>query len=216
MSKEIERRFIPFGSAEVRAARGEDGKVALRGMAAVTNTMSHLINGRFREQIAPGAFDNALKRSDIRGLFNHNPDMVLGRVKPGTMRVWADARGLHYDIPSLPDSRADVAEAVERGDVDGNSFSFIVAERGDKFEMRDGVRVRTITEFEEILDLGPVTFPAYEAAKVSKRALDMADALTDDEPVEKREEAPPEPKAPEPELPTFDAERILLAAAEGE
>lgn len=208
MSKDIERRFIPRGTGEVRAAKRDDGKVGIAGTAAVFNNLSAEIRmgGReFREEIAPGAFDKALKKSDIRGLFNHNPNYVLGRVKSGTMNLSVDARGLHYDIPEMPASRADVAEAIERGDVDGNSFSFVVAQGGDKFSRRDGGIVRTITEFEEILDLGPVTFPAYEATTVSKRALDMA------------AEVPEEAPAPEPEqVPDYslEHERILLAEVE--
>jgi HK97 family phage prohead protease len=169
---EIERRFIP--ESEVRAVRADDGTVGIAGTAAVFNSLSEPIMG-FREQIAPGAFDKALGKADIRGLFNHDPSMVLGRVKAGTMRVWVDKTGLRYEIPNLPAARADVAEAIERRDVDGNSFSFIVAEGGDSWERRDGVRIRTIHEFENLLDLGPVTFPAYSGTKVSKRALEMVE-----------------------------------------
>lgn len=207
MSKEIERRFIQADDAEVRAVKGDGGKVGIRGTAAVTNSMSVNL-GRFHERIAPGAFDKALAKADIRGLFNHNPDYVLGRMKPGTMRVWADDKGLHYDIPELPASRADVAEAIERGDVSGNSFSFIVAEGGDRMETRDGMRVRTITDIEEILDVGPVTFPAYEATRVSKRALDLA---------EKVEEIAKDPEHPaHSEIPDYSLEhqKLLLAEAE--
>ena len=205
MSKEIERRFIPRGAGEVRASKRDDGKVGIVGTAAVVDSLSDEIFG-FREKIASGAFEGALKRSDVRGLFNHDPNYVLGRVKSGTMTLRADEKGLHYEIAELPESRADVAEAIQRGDVDGNSFAFTVEK--DEWEYRkDGSAVRTITEFGELFDVGPVTYPAYPSTTVSARAKEMA---------EKREEAPEPPKAPEPELPTFDAERILLAAAEGE
>lgn len=212
MSKEIERRFIPFEAGEVRAAKREDGRVGIAGTAAVIGSLSREIvtsRARFKERIAPGAFTKALAQSDIRGLFNHNPDFVLGRVKSGTMKVRADERGLHYEIAELPESRADVAEAIQRGDVDGNSFSFIVAEGGEKVEFRDGERIRTITEFEELLDLGPVTFPAYDGTRVSSRALAMIEAAT--EPVE------PDAPAVDSEPPVsraLEQERILLAEVE--
>lgn len=206
MSKEIERRFIPRAHAAVRAKPGENGKVGIEGTAAVFNSLSEEIFG-FREQIAPGAFDKALAQSDVRALFNHDPNYVLGRVKAGTMRAWVDASGLRYEIDELPTSRADVAEAIQRGDVDGNSFAFTVAE--DAWEYKaDGTAIRTITEFEELFDVGPVTYPAYPATKVSARAKELA---------EKREEPKPEPvKEPEPELPNFalERERILLAEIE--
>lgn len=211
MSKEIERRFIPRGAGEVRAKTTENGKRGIEGTAAVFNSLSEemRMGGReFREEIAPGAFDRALARSDVRGLFNHNPNYVLGRVKAGTMTLTVDASGLRYSIPEMPESRADVLEAIERGDVDGNSFSFIVAQGGDKFSRRDGVVVRTITDFDEILDLGPVTFPAYEETKVSKRCLET---------VEKVGEIIDNPEHPiHAEIPNFalEHERLLLAEVE--
>jgi Caudovirus prohead serine protease len=36
------------------------------------------IAGLFRERIAPGAFTATIARDDVRALFNHNPDAVLG------------------------------------------------------------------------------------------------------------------------------------------
>lgn len=172
MSKEIERRYIPRTAGEVRFEKREDGKTGIKGTAAVVDSLSGEIFG-FREKIAPGAFDAALAKSDIRGLFNHDPNMILGRTKPGTMTVRADEKGLHYDIPELPQSRADVAEAIARGDVDGNSFSFVVEK--DSWEYpKDGPAIRTILEFDELFDLGPVTFPAYPQTTVSARAREMA------------------------------------------
>lgn len=207
MSKEIERRFIPRG--EVRASEGENGKVGIAGTAAVVESLSEEIFG-FREKIAPGAFDSALASSDVRGLFNHDPSMILGRVKSGTMRVWVDADGLRYEIPELPTSRADVAEAIQRGDVDGNSFSFTVAE--DTWEYKeDGKAIRTITQFGELFDVGPVTYPAYPATKVSARALEMAEKR--EEPKVEPEERKVEPEVPDPVL-ELERQRVLLALAE--
>lgn len=208
MSKEIERRFIPRGAGEVRASKREDGKIGIVGTAAVTDSLSEVLWG-FREKIAPGAFDQALKGSDVRGLFNHDPNYVLGRVKSGTMTLRADARGLHYEIAELPESRADVAEAIQRGDVDGNSFAFTVAK--DEWEYpSDGKSpaIRTITEIEELFDVGPVTYPAYPQTTVSARAKEMA---------AKREEPAVVPPPSEPEVvPNYSLEhqKILLAEAE--
>jgi uncharacterized protein len=202
MSKDIERRFIPH--AEVRAERREDGRIGISGTAAVVESLSVDMFG-FREKIAPGAFDKALAVSDVRGLFNHDANMILGRTKSGTMRVWVDADGLRYEIQELPESRADVAEAIQRGDVDGNSFSFTVAE--DVWEYRDdGTAIRTITEFGELYDVGPVTYPAYPATRVSARALEMAAP----------QPAPEQPAAPPPDdVRAREIERLRLAAADG-
>lgn len=178
MKTEIERRFVPCGIGEVRAEKRADGRIGIFGVAAVVESLSEEIYG-FREKIAPGAFDKALGASDVRGLFNHDPNMILGRVKSGTMRAWVDADGLRYEIPELPESRGDVAEAIQRGDVDGNSFSFTVAE--DSWEYKsDGKAIRTIVEFGELFDVGPVTYPAYPATKVSARAQEMGAARASD------------------------------------
>lgn len=173
MSADIERRFVPRASGEVRAAPKASGKVGIGGTAAVIGSLSEDLGG-FREEILPGSFDKALRVSDIRALYNHSPNYVLGRVKSGTLKVWADSKGMHYDIPALPLSRADVAEAVQRGDVEGSSFSFTVADGGDSWGFRNGQRIRTIKEFAQIFDLGPVAMPAYTATVVSARALSLA------------------------------------------
>lgn len=173
MSADIERRFVPRAAGEVRAAPKVAGGAGISGTAAVIGSLSENLGG-FYEEIAPGSFDKALRVSDIKGLYNHSANYVLGRVKSGTMKVWSDKRGLHFEIPKMPASRADVLEAIERGDVTGCSFSFRVAERGDSWTTRNGQRVRTITEFAEILDVGPVCMPAYNATVVSARALSLA------------------------------------------
>jgi uncharacterized protein len=57
-----------------------------------------MIAGFFREQIAPGAFTDAIGRDDVRGLFNHDASWLLGRWSAGTLRLSQDARGLRYEI----------------------------------------------------------------------------------------------------------------------
>lgn len=176
---EKERRFIPAG-AEVRVT-DDGGKKGIRGMAALTNSLSRDLGG-FVERIAPGAFDEALERSDVRALFNHDPNMILGR-SGATLTLRATDEGLEYEIPDLPKSRADVLEAIERGDVTGNSFAFTVAEDGDTWEKQDDQVVRTITRFAELFDVGPVTYPAYPETTVSARSLErVSELLSDDEP----------------------------------
>jgi hypothetical protein len=166
----VERRVVPVSAGEVRAKR-EDGKVGIGGMAAVFNSRTDL--GPFEEEIREGAFTKALKRSDPRSLFNHDPNFVLGRVKSGTLTVRATEDGLSYEVPELPQARMDVAEMIERGDVDGNSFSFTV--KTDEWTRReDGKDLRTIIEIDELYDVGPVTFPAYTDTSVALRSRDRA------------------------------------------
>lgn len=166
---EQERRSYPL---DLRAKKDEKGR-RLEGHAAVFDTLSEDLGG-FREIISPGAFEAALERSDVRALWNHDPNYVLGRVKSGTLDVAEDERGLAVTIYPPETSYADDLYAVmERGDVDQMSFAFTVA-REKWLKDDDGNAIRQIDEVAELWDVSPVTYPAYQATTVSARALDAA------------------------------------------
>lgn len=170
---------------EVRAAEGVKQIV---GYGAVFNVET-VIAGYFREQIRPGAFAGLL-RSDVRSLYNHDPNYVLGRTSAGTLTLSEDTTGLLYTV-TPPQSRADVVEALERGDVTGSSFGFRVKRDEWTRPTTNGeLPLRTIHEFEELLDVGPVTFPAYEEASAEARnaaKAAAAPAVTDHTDVNARE-----------------------------
>jgi len=92
-------------------------------------------------------------------LFNHDPSLILGRMSAGSLRLKEDERGLHYTVTESPTSiYKDVAELQSRNEVIGSSFGFIVE---DEKQHRDGdLLVREITKV-QLLDVGPVTYPAY-------------------------------------------------------
>lgn len=163
---EIERRYTTL---QVRADTSGEQPV-IRGYAAVFDSLSENLGG-FREKIAPGAFDEVLD-NDVRGLFNHDSNFVLGRTKAGTMRLSVDAQGLLYEItPSDSQTIRDlVLIPMERGDVDQSSFGFYV-EDDDWSEDEDGRVIRTIKKVRQLLDVSPVTFPAYPDASVGLRGL---------------------------------------------
>jgi HK97 family phage prohead protease len=163
----MERRFIPIDGIE---ARDEAGIMAISGVTARFGSESEDLGG-FTEVIEPGAFDEAVLVSDIRALYNHDPNFILGRAKAGTLELEIKEDGLHYRVPSLPDSRRDVYEAIQRGDVTGNSFAFTV-ER-DRWEERStGKPLRVIEKIRELFDVGPVVYPAYQNTVVSARCMD--------------------------------------------
>ena len=200
-TNETERRFVPLDTGRIEVRADEDSDLrGIGGTAAVFGSETDL--GMFTEEIAPGAFDDVLD-GDTRGLFNHDPNYVLGRTKSGTMTLRATGDGLEYDIPSMPKSRADVMEAIERGDVDGNSFAFSVAEETwiEEDEVRDKPH-RVIQRIGTLYDVGPVAFPAYGDTQVSARAEQRAKQYAEredvaPEPVDEVEEA--ETEEPEPE-----------------
>jgi len=153
----------------------ELGDNTVEGYAALFNTLSEDLGG-FREQIAPGAFDEILD-DDIRALINHDPNLILGRTKSGTLQVETDERGFRYKY-SDPDTSysVDLKKSMKRGDVSQSSFAFSVAEDGDDWEERDGKLTRTILKFKRLYDVSPVTYPAYPDTTVATRALEMRKA----------------------------------------
>jgi HK97 family phage prohead protease len=117
----------------------------------------------FREKISPGAFKKTIKEADVRALFNHNPNFVLGRNKASTLRLSEDQTGLAYEI-DLPDTQVakDLYTSIERGDVSQSSFAFkIVKEtRTEPMKMLEVLPLFDIKEM-RLFDVSPVTYPAY-------------------------------------------------------
>ena len=162
-----ELEYRTFGLDEVRTV--DDGST-LVGHAAVFNTVIDL--GYFREQILPGAFKKTLAdNADVRALFNHDPNIILGRTKSGTLKLREDDTGLLSEI-SMPDTTHghDLMASVKRGDIDQMSFAFqAVQEKWD--ETDENNPIRTITEA-RLFDVSPVTYPAYPTTDVSARSAE--------------------------------------------
>ena len=121
------------------------------------------------ERIAPGAFDETAEKDDNRGLFNHDSNQILGRISAGTMRLSVDKTGLRYDI-DLPDNDVGkrVATSIERGDITGSSFSFRARRVGIE-DVGNGQTVRELQDV-QVMDVGPVTYPAYSGTSADVRS----------------------------------------------
>jgi len=165
-----EERALP-GVVEIRERDG--GGVTIRGLAAIYDKRSENLGG-FREVIAPGAFEDT-DISDVRGLFNHDSNYVLGRTTSDTLRITRVKEGLEYEIDA-PDNqtiRDLVVEPIKRGDVSQSSFGFIIGRGNDEWtEDDEGVLIRTIHKIRELFDVSPVTFPAYPDTTVGARSKD--------------------------------------------
>lgn len=157
-------------AAETRA----DGAPVLRGYAALYHTET-VIGDFFREQIAPGAFDDAIPHDDVRALFNHDPNIVLGRTTSGTLALGSDARGLTYEVVLNPadSEHMRVWQMVQRGDVSQSSFGFQVIGQHWEEAARGLLPLRTITKA-SLFDVSPVTYPAYAETTVTARDLPTA------------------------------------------
>jgi uncharacterized protein len=169
-SNDIERRTFSLRPMVVRSGEGAEESTLLRGYAAVFNEPSEEMWG-FIEQIAPGAFGQSIGEDDIRALWNHDSNYVLGRNKAGTLRLWEDEHGLGIEI-QLPDAQwaKDLAVSIRRGDVDQMSFGFIVPDEGDRWDM-DGEQLRRTLTRVKLFDVSPVTFPAYPQTTVGVRSM---------------------------------------------
>lgn len=149
---------------DVRAAA--DSK-KIGGYAAVFNSEAD-IGGFFREKIAPGAFRNAIKQ-DVRALIDHDDGRVIGRTTAGTLRLAEDATGLavEIDLPDTSDAR-DLAVLIERGDISGMSFGFIVTKQS--WDETQDPPLRTI-EAVDLREVSVVAFPAYDDTSIAMRSL---------------------------------------------
>jgi HK97 family phage prohead protease len=154
------------GTVEVRD--GANGPMIV-GYGAVFNRRSADMG--FVEQVDPDAFTKTLSEADVRGLANHDPNWLIGRTKSGTMRLRTDPNGLYYEIdvnPADPDGQRALAK-VQRGDWDGSSFSFTAVR--DEWNWDASPPERRLLEV-ALIDVGPVTFPAYPDATATSRALE--------------------------------------------
>lgn len=158
----------------LRIERREGKAPMLAGHAAVFNQLSENLGG-FREQIKPGAFSDAVLADDVRALFNHDRNFVLGRSTSGTLRMREDDVGLavEIDVPDTASVRDQVLAPIERGDVSQMSIGFQVKPGGqDWAEDDEGRLIRTLTSV-RLFDVSPVTFAAYPQTDVAIRSLDL-------------------------------------------
>ncbi len=181
----MERRYIDMESAGVSIEERAGGEKRIVGLAAVyydgsPGTEFELWPGMV-ERILPGAFDGVLG-DDVRGLFNHDPSQVLGRRTAETLLLSATERGLQYEItPGDTQAGRDTVTSIQRRDVQGSSFSFSMEGDGEAVfrELGDDLTVREIVKIGRLFDVGPVTFPAYEATSTGLRSADMADVRSE-------------------------------------
>jgi HK97 family phage prohead protease len=171
---------VPLLAVESRSVDDGTEREYIVGYAAKFGVLSLELEGSFVERIDPGAFGIVAERRgrrkalETRALWNHDANYPLARY-PGTLRMTVDEVGLRYEFP-VPDTTygRDIASNIRAGIVKGSSFSFTVPSGGDAWSVEDGRSVRVINRIDSLLDVGPVTFPAYPDAdvKVAQRSYD--------------------------------------------
>ena len=152
-----------------------DGGTCIEGHAAVFDSWSETLGGifPFKEQVRKGAFAESIGRDDIRALFNHDPNYVLGRNRAGTLELEEDDVGLRVRITPPDTSWArDITTSIRRGDISQMSIGFVVED--DEWSSKDGIDTRELKKV-RLFDVSPVTFPAYTATDVGVRAMQEYD-----------------------------------------
>jgi HK97 family phage prohead protease len=139
----------------------------IEGYFALYEDETELFDGVY-EIISKGAFDKTIN-SDVRALWNHNTQYVLGRSKNGSLKLQADDKGL-FGIIKLPNTQYadDLYELVQRGDIDQASFGFNIND--EEFEELASGGYRWRLKEVDLHEISVVTFPAYENTTVQARS----------------------------------------------
>ncbi|TXK24663.1 HK97 family phage prohead protease [Bacillus amyloliquefaciens] len=161
----MEQRTFDISGMDVRDASNDSEASKITGYGAVFNTPAD-IGGMFTEIIAPGAFAKALSsQSDVRALFNHNWDYVLGRTRSGTLTLEEDARGLKFTVtPPATQWADDLRSSMLRGDITQCSFGFNVTKEDWNYDTVPATR--TIQEV-QLFEISVVSLPAYEETEAA-------------------------------------------------
>jgi hypothetical protein len=167
-----ERRFTKF-PLEMRT-EGQDGPAHIWGYAACFDRLSKRLGG-FVEQVNRSAFNESKQDGwpDVVCRYNHKDDYLLGTTYARTLELGIDPTGLMYDVRP-PQSRSDILEYVQRGDIRHSSFAFRTFPGGDEWGVSEhNYPMRTLLSV-ELVDVAPVLDPAYPDATAGARAMDGA------------------------------------------
>lgn len=194
-------RSVPF---ELVREDGDPGDgLTFRGYAAVFNSPTQIDSweGRFTEQVAPGAFKKSLRERTPVLQFDHGSHPMIGSIPLGSITAAReDEQGVFVEA-RLADNWLvqPVRDAIASGAVDGMSFRFEVVR--DRWEDADGTPLRTPDAVVSAIsrsdgdmpkrtllevksrEMGPVVFPAYAGTSASVRSVtfDSTKPLTDEQ-----------------------------------
>jgi HK97 family phage prohead protease len=156
-----------FRNFELRI-EDDEPEYVLRGTAVKYGALSGQI-GTFRERVASGTFAPFLRTNpDVKFLFNHSPDHVLGRTTNGTLKIIDTADSLNFRCQLNRESQEhrDLYSSIRRGDISEMSFAFnIDGADGEEFDTATDEEGRSFSrrtvKRAKIWDLSCVTNPAY-------------------------------------------------------
>ena len=152
--------------------RQENDERFIEGYFIRFNEETELWDGVF-EEVAPEAVDDSLKNNDIRCLFNHDTNIVLGRTGNGTLELRKDEKGLFGRVKINPNDKQalDIYARIERGDINACSFGFNII--SEEIQNRDDGTIKFILKKIDLHEVSPVTFPAYPTTSIEARKKDI-------------------------------------------
>ena len=169
---QIERRTITLKELRViEELPTSNTEPVIEGYASVFDSWSEELGGEFpfRERVVKGAFEESIQRDDIRALFNHDPNYVLGRNTSNTLSLEEDEKGLRVRIiPPQTQWAKDLLVSIKRGDITQMSFGFTVIL--DRWSYEDNIDIRELLKV-KLYDVSPVTFPAYSQTECGIRTI---------------------------------------------
>lgn len=163
------REMVFTTEFETRAE--ENGAKFIEGYFIRYNSETELWPGVF-EEIKPEAVNASLTQNDVRCLFNHDSAFVLGRTGNSTLELRSDSNGLWGRVQINENDKAamDVYARIERGDINACSFGFIPLKQ-TPINRNDGT-VKFVIEEVDLIEVSPVTFPAYRDTTIAARKKD--------------------------------------------
>jgi HK97 family phage prohead protease len=163
-------------NSTIEIRKNEDGTESrtIEGYGVVFNQYSHDL-GWFKEKISRNAFDG-VDLSEVVATMNHDFNMIMARTT-NTLQLTIDDYGVKYrfDAPNTTAGN-DLVENVRNGNITGSSFMFTVAEDRWTFKSSsDEVDEREVLKVGRLIELGPVTMPAYpQTTAMAKRSYEQA------------------------------------------
>lgn len=177
----LSRARATLDAAAIRSTDDDEAGVLFGHFSVFDNwyEVNSVWEGRFLERIRPGAFERTLSErgSQIKALYDHGADPHLGNKPLGRFtRLEEDEVGGVYEIDLIDtDYNRDFIKPAARAGLLGSSFRFKVVnedwvdhpKRSDHNPER--LPERSILDT-DVFELGPVTFPANEAADAALRS----------------------------------------------
>ncbi len=163
---------------QFRAEGKSDGRT-LRGIAVPFGQITRIdnwIEGRFDEQFKRGAFRRSLGQRTPKLQFDHGTHPLFGSLPIGEFRSLTERQtGLDVEARIFDsDLFEPLREALATDQIDGMSIRFrplkVTITQPEQRDDGGDVELRTITEA-ELIELGPVMFPAYSGTSVDLRSL---------------------------------------------